>query len=290
MSQTLPSPLLIEPSDSFDARVVVSEAVGCDFARAGAFGAALAESRERRGLLVGPVTAFASESPLGLPPPAPEGRSWVPHVYCWREPVSVSLAWEQLAPERLGPIFESSLERVQWWAERPALLLTLAKLAADSRQVPAAGHLSLRWVLANEHAALATLSAASVELEHVSVWVTPAEEARLVDLLERIGLIEVPRPASLSVPGCWLQAGATRVHLNSRESRSHEPGFPGTAPNHICFAVADLPGAVAAAENAGFATARVGSLGAQVWFRLQSGTVIEPQQLAPATAPPSVPN
>ena len=124
------------------------------------------------------------------------------------------------------------------------------------------------------------LSVAVVGIEHVSLHVPAEEEDRVVEAFTiALGMVEIPRPVSIDVPGRWLQAGACRVHLNSRERREAERGFPGTAPNHVCFAVADLESAEEAIQAAGFETRRAGSLGGQVWFRLTGGTAIELQRL-----------
>jgi hypothetical protein len=174
-----------------------------------------------------------------------------------------------------------STEDAARWARPPRQLLRLLELAAAEPE-PVAGHLSLRWLLSHQELAAQRLTTDLIELEHVSLHVSHEEEDAVVDaLVDALGMVEIPRPASISVPGRWLQAGSARVHLNSRAARQEEAGFPGTAPNHVCLAVADVHACECALQRAGLDTRRVGSLGTQVWMRLRSGTVIELQPRRP---------
>jgi hypothetical protein len=283
MSDRLPPPLLVSdlPAGSDrDGDVVrpVSVEDGA-LARAYAFGRLLADGRRSRGLLDGPLSIFAAADASTAPPPAPAGQMWVPHVFCWERPDAPALAWELCAKDRLEALLGSGADAVGRWAARPSLLLRLAALAgAASARPRSAEHLSLRWILAHEAQVAELLSAGVVGIDHVSLHVAVDEEERVLRALtEALGLVEIPRPASISVPGRWLQAGTARVHLNSRTARAGEEGFPGTAPNHVCFAVGDLAAAERRLAALGFETRRAGSLGAQAWFRLASGTVIELQ-------------
>ncbi len=133
--------------------------------------------------------------------------------------------------------------------------------------------------MANQELAAAALSEQSVAIEHVSIHVDATKEEEVVRVLTTaLGLVEVPRPESIPVPGRWLQAGGSRVHLNFRTARGDEPGFPGMAPNHVCFAVADLEAVECALAQQGYATKRAGSLAQpQLWFRLPGGAVVELQ-------------
>ena len=111
-------------------------------------------------------------------------------------------------------------------------------------------------------------------LGHISLHVEPAKEDWIVQVLTSgIGLVEIPRPASISVAGRWLQCGNSRVHLNSRrEAKAGEAAFPGTAPNHVCFVVADLAAAERELRTRGIATKRAGSLEQpQLWFLASPG-------------------
>lgn len=240
----------------------------------------LLASRESRGVLQPPLRIFAGEETVEHPDvdPGPD-TLWVPHVYCWEREDAPALAWELLGHAQIESTFHAPLAALRRWAEQPQKLLALGTAHAAGPPDQATGHLSLRWVLLNETLAAAAGSAELVTLEHVSVHVSAEEEYRLVAaLVDGLGAMEVTRPAAIEAAGRWLQAGPVRLHLNSRDPAPDEPTFPGTAPNHICFAVADLDTAVAAVERSGFAIVRAGSLGAQAWFRLSTGTTIELQQ------------
>ncbi len=238
----------------------------------------LASAREARGLLTGPLLIYAAEDSESPADASGEDTLWVPHIYCWQPDGAPAIAWELQTEDAVRRTLDADPAAVRRWARCPQQLLRLAGLAANET-TDAVSHLSMRWVLANETSVASALSIERVTLEHVSIHVGADEEPRVVALLVNgLGLIETARPASIETPGRWLQAGPVRIHLNSREMRSEEIGFPGTAPNHICFSVAELDAAVAAVEKAGFATVRAGSLGGQAWFRLSSGTTIELQQ------------
>jgi hypothetical protein len=276
---SLPPALTVaDAAHSSDPRVDVLRAPGCDPSRALAFGIQLADAREQRGLLDQPVRVFASRA--AMQPPLPPSREdiWAPHLY-QREDGRGVLAWELIERQLVPMALAAEPAAVELWARRPEALLRLIELAPRG-QAPAGHHLSLRWILANETVAAAALSERSVSLEHVSVHVSPCEEAALYSaLVDGLGLVPVARPQGIRTPGSWLQAGGVRVHLNSREPRAGERGFPGTAPNHICFAVADVDTSASSLERAGFKVVRAGSLDAQAWFRLASGTTIELQPL-----------
>ena len=312
MRLALPAPLVVRADTAREAneRVMVADMKGNEAVRARAFGAILARSRSARGVLDGVLEIFAAEDPLEPPAFAGPGAMWVPHVFCWERLDQPALAWERCsaadAEQRIG----GTVEQLARWAEQPQLLLALLRMATtdtrggrtastEGNSVPASGgaasisrrgemgcaapvgtHLSMRWITANEAQVAEWLSRGVVGVEHVSLHVAVEEEPRVARMLiEALGLIEISRPTSIRVPGRWLQAGAVRVHLNSRAVEAGEEGFPGTAPNHVCFAVADLDSAERAVRDAGFQTRRAGSLGQQVWFRLASGTAVELQPL-----------
>lgn len=273
---SLPPLLVVAPGHS-DARVRTWTDTRCAPDRAEAFGATLIASRDSRGLLTEALTIFASETPsapLGAPP---DKAIWIPHLYRWAANGRPAIAWELVVEDRIQAIFGTALDAIRRWQTAPERLLELAALARDDVDAERDVHLSLRWVLAHEADVVAALSNARVTLDHVSVQVTQDEEPRVVAALTSMGLVEVVRPSQIKSPGRWLQAGNARVHLNSREARSGETTFPASAPNHVCFAVADLDDATAAVQAAGFRTVMAGSLGSQVWWRLASGTTIELQ-------------
>lgn len=290
MSVRLPPPLVLRPEDGPSANstqfaVRVTDPEAADTVRAQTFGAVLARSRAERGLLDldQPLEIFATADSSRSTPTPPAEHVWVPHMFCWQKPAEAALAWELCDENAVEARLGRRLEDVVRWAARPNLLLRLAALAADRPAYDVQSpdqHLSFRWLLAHQEEVAELLSGSVVALEHVSLHVTADEEARVIQALTgALGLVEIPRPAGIAIPGCWLQAGHCRVHLNSRTGYEREQGFPGTAPNHICFAVADLTAAEQAVKAAGFATRRAGSLGDQVWFRLASGSAVELQPM-----------
>jgi hypothetical protein len=281
----LPALLIVTPG-GHDERVRIHQDPRCVPERAAAFGALLAASREARGLPATP-TVFAAQDPWA-PDVAPgEGWMWVPHLYRWGRGGEPAIAWELAHEDDVLGAVEAPPADVRRWTRRTQQLLRLARLAPDEPRAATDGYLSMRWILTHEREAVAALCNEMVELEHVSLHVDPEEHERLLAaLVEGLGLVEVARPASIAVPGNWLQAGHARIHLNARTGREGERGFPGTAPNHICVAVADLDAAVVAVEAAGFDVVRAGSLREQAWWRLESGTVIEMQPLRPGRVTP----
>lgn len=243
-----------------------------------AFGAILLASRTERGWTA-PLILHGGDTR-----PAPvAGGIWIPHVCCAGESRQPTLVWELSSKsgveEKLGATFAAA-ER---WARQPGAILEIASRAGLRNGVVEEGdtriHLSLRWILANQDVAAEVATTARVAIDHVSLHVSPDEEDAVVRLLvDALGLAEIPRPAKIRVSGRWLQAGQSRIHLNSRSVNPGEADFPGPRPNHICFCVPDLDAAEAALKAAGVATRRAGSLGQQLWFRL-AGASIELQPL-----------
>lgn len=285
MTRVLPPPLLLRPGHSSPGAtptpVSVVDGAAADPERAKTFGALLAQSRAARGLHT-PLEIFASTAPDTPPPPSPPGRVWLPHVFCWQTIDSPAVAWELCGEADVGTLVGGDAALVAQWACHLRQLLRVVEMAGtDGRSADLAHekeHLSLRWILAHHDDVAEVLSGAVIAVEHVSIHIDPDDDERVARvLIEALGLVEVPRPGRIEVAGRWLQAGACRIHLNARPARENEPGFPGTAPNHVCFAVADLDAAEHAVRSAGFETRRAGSLGGQVWFRLPGGTVIELQ-------------
>lgn len=273
----LPPPLLIRATTEAEHGGEISVQADTDSGVALFFGSALRASRQERGF-EDPLTLAEGERP-----PAVDGQAWIPHVFCFEELSRPALVWERLPREHLESRLSASLADVERWAGRPQLLLRLLSIAgATGRFVdtPATqAHLSFRWIMANQEEAAEAASEGVVEVEHVSIHVDPAEEEAVAELfVQDLGLIEIPRPTAIKVPGRWLQAGRARIHLNSRAAQANEADFPGPRPNHICFGVADLEAAGRALEEAGIPTRRAGSLGRQLWFRL-AGTTIELQPL-----------
>ncbi len=284
MSARLPPPLLVTENagstgPAGEADIDVLRGDGCEVLRAKAFGTVLASARRERGISRR-LTLFAAGDHSRRPPPSTYGQIWLPHMFCWQSPREVALAWELSDEGGLSDLIEASTEDVLRWAERPDLLLRLCRLAGDAVELAEQRrHLSFRWLMANQEIAAAALAGESVEVEHVSLHVAAEDEEMVVGALTgAIGFIEIPRPDSITVPGRWLQGGNCKLHLNSRAKRDGERGFPGTAPNHVCFTVTNLPAVVSALELQGFETEQAGSLSQrQVWLRLPGEIVIELQ-------------
>ena len=252
---------------------LAADVPGCDRQRARAFGALLAEVRRARDLDATGLRVFVSDGHPATAPPELPGVAWAPHLVAWAPAGDAGLAWEADTLERLTAALDAPAKAIAVWAEQPAALLRIA--AAAPAVGPGDPYLSLRWLLAHPREAVVAATA-HVAFDHVSVHVTPEEMTRVRAVLrEALGLVEVPRPGSIEIPGHWLAAGLVRVHLNARGEVAQ--AAQGTAPNHICFSVEDLGAAQTAVEAHGFACERAGSLNGQVWFRLDSGTVIELQ-------------
>ncbi len=102
-----------------------------------------------------------------------------------------------------------------------------------------------------------------------------------------LGLPDESRPTIPGVDGHWFGAGTIQLHLVDAPA---EGTIQPTGP-HVCFAVSDLPGAVAELEEAGipFVEGAQGST-VQIWFVDPAGNTIEIQQdpeCAPPTDPPA---
>lgn len=285
----LPPPLLIMPGQAESTPPAITllgdSDTSADRDLAASFGRALAAARAARGI----DDHLTLNTELGGDrPPEDARKAWVPHVFCFETLDRPLLIWEQCDRDGIEEKLGASLADVDRWAKRPDLLLKLVGLAAANGQFVEVyshqPHLSFRWVLEHQEESAEILSEGVVKIEHVSLHVDPAEEEAVVDLLvEALGLVEIPRPTQITVPGRWLQAGHSRIHLNSRAGDERESDFPGPRPNHVCFGVRDVDAAERALEAAGIPTRRAGSLEQQLWFRL-SGMSIELQPLAPQAA------
>jgi hypothetical protein len=272
----------------------------CDVAKTLAFADTLAAFRQERHAEQD-IWIFVPDSAnhAAEPPHAGAGHVAVPHAFLWEQTRQILLAWERLTERRAAELMDVPLKVVRAWAARPARVARLAEIAfaanspaseghrvarlaeiAFAANSPASeGHLSFRWIVSHEMHAAEALSGDRVSFDHVSIHVTPEEEARVLEALsEVVGLIALTRPASIATSGRWLQCGVARLHLSSRDARPEESGFPGTAPNHIALRVRSVDEVEQGLSKRGIATARGGSLGHQLWWRLLSGTTIEFQQ------------
>jgi hypothetical protein len=254
-----------------------------DSAKTLAFAEVLASFRRERGngediwlTVTDPAAQTASQ-----PSPPDTGRHEiaVPHVFLWRETQQILLAWERLPEGRAVDLMGAPLEVLRAWAAHPRRVVRLAQIAAGAPLASPQGHLSFRWIVTHELRAAEVLSAYRASFDHVSLRVTVEEEKLVAEVLtDLVGLIAVTRPSSIATPGLWLQCGAVRLHLSSRQARREEMGFPGTAPNHVALRVHSVEDIRRALEERGIATVLQGSLANQLWWRLQSGTTIEFQQ------------
>lgn len=95
---------------------------------------------------------------------------------------------------------------------------------------------------------------------------------------ELLGCRRLERPDDkMPVPGAWLEAGTTQVHLieaPATEGTGYPPtGLAGSA-NHVAFHVDDLDAACAVFEQRGFAVRR-GALLPQFFVQDPDGNLLE---------------
>jgi hypothetical protein len=293
--RSLPMPIAVAPADErATAELASSRRVSlgavtvhvwdagleCDVAKTLAFADTLAAFRQERHAEQD-IWIFVPDSAnhAAEPPHAGAGHVAVPHAFLWEQTRQILLAWERLTERRAAELMDVPLKVVRAWAARPARVARLAEIAFAANSPASEGHLSFRWIVSHEMHAAEALSGDRVSFDHVSIHVTPEEEARVLEALsEVVGLIALTRPASIATSGRWLQCGVARLHLSSRDARPEESGFPGTAPNHIALRVRSVDEVEQGLSKRGIATARGGSLGHQLWWRLLSGTTIEFQQ------------
>jgi len=108
------------------------------------------------------------------------------------------------------------------------------------------------------------------------------ELAHSVEFYQRLfRMPDEDRPHIPGIDGHWFSAGNAQLHLVDAPAG---PGPIRPAGPHVCFAVADLEGAVAELEEAGIPYVE-GAQGAtvQIWFTDPAGNTIEIQQ---ETLPP----
>jgi len=95
-----------------------------------------------------------------------------------------------------------------------------------------------------------------------------------------LGLDSDARPEIPGVAGHWFDAGNAQLHLVDADagSGSGTQSIQPTGP-HVCFAVEDLPAAVAELEESGIPYVQ-GAQGTvvQIWFVDPAGNTIEIQQ------------
>ena len=114
-------------------------------------------------------------------------------------------------------------------------------------------------------------------VHHVSFRVNNVEEA-LEFYVGLLGCRQIDRPAAINVPGAWLQAGETQVHLIECPA-TEETGFPPSRINpvacHVAFRTQDLDAAAERLEAMGVVFEPGPSSVKQLFFRDPSGNMIE---------------
>jgi len=84
--------------------------------------------------------------------------------------------------------------------------------------------------------------------DHVQLAIPPGGEDRMrAFFVDLIGMVEVPKPDTLSPQGCWFEAGAVALHIGV------DPDFSPATKAHPAFLVSDLEGLRARLEGAGVA-------------------------------------
>lgn len=93
-----------------------------------------------------------------------------------------------------------------------------------------------------------------------------------------LGFERLERPSAINVPGAWLRAGVTQVHLIESPATA-ETGVPPSrilpVANHVAFATPDLDAAEAALRARGLVVERGPSAVQQIFVRDPSGNIIE---------------
>lgn len=114
-------------------------------------------------------------------------------------------------------------------------------------------------------------------VHHVSFRVDDLEAA-LAFYQDVLGCRRIPRPDAINVPGAWLQAGDTQVHIietPADESTGTPPARINPVACHVAFRTSNLDQAEAALRARGFAVERGPSEVAQIFVRDPSGNLIE---------------
>jgi catechol 2,3-dioxygenase-like lactoylglutathione lyase family enzyme len=102
-----------------------------------------------------------------------------------------------------------------------------------------------------------------------------------------LGMPDERRPDIPGIEGHWFGAGSSQLHLVDAP-----PGVGPIQPAgpHVCFAVADLEGAIAELERDGIPYVR-GAQGStvQIWFADPAGNTVEIQQDTDLETPGAIP-
>jgi len=113
-------------------------------------------------------------------------------------------------------------------------------------------------------------------VDHVSFAVRDLARS-LAFYQDVLGLQPVLRP-DLGIPGAWLQAGDSQVHLLEVPA-----GFEGGTPppllnpiaGHAAFAIDDYDAALATLEHHGLSVLALGAEAGQMWVKDPDGHIIE---------------
>lgn len=113
-------------------------------------------------------------------------------------------------------------------------------------------------------------------VDHVSFAVRDLARS-LAFYQDVLGLQPVPRP-DLGIPGAWLQAGDSQVHLLEVPS-DFEGGTPpphlNPAAGHAAFSIDDYDAALATLERHGLDILALGPTAGQMWVKDPDGHIIE---------------
>lgn len=109
------------------------------------------------------------------------------------------------------------------------------------------------------------------EIQHAAVQVADLEEA--LGFYRLLGLDELQRPAALQpIPGAWLSAGRSQLHLVVDPEMGEAPGL-----SHVAFEVDGLDGVVGVLRARGLEVSEPTEVGGarQAFLRDPSGNLLE---------------
>lgn len=89
---------------------------------------------------------------------------------------------------------------------------------------------------------------AVIGFDHVQIAIPEGGEDAMRGFMALLGLVEVPKPATLSVSGCWFEGGVVSLHVGV------DPDFHPAEKAHPALLVDDLDGLRERLDAGGFAT------------------------------------
>ncbi len=115
----------------------------------------------------------------------------------------------------------------------------------------------------------------SVKLNHVNVTVPAALEGAAKNFYgDLMGLEQIEKPdGPRKYIGAWYQLGESQMHLSVEDGPHNED-----SNRHVCYSVADIPGALAAFRSAGIEVISEEQLvngGSRFFIRDPAGNLIE---------------